>query len=628
MYTFAVHLTRLPQDLRAGMKSIMSERPDRFGGPAAIPLRFEPGTPSVAGCQVTCGQEVVVRYGRTIDAFRALGRLLGVQRRLENFAEQPAFDLTGAMFDVSRNGVLNVATVCALLRRMALMGLNMFILYTEDTYAVPDEPFFGYLRGAYSQRELRQMDAYAAQFGIEMFPCIQALAHMAQVLQWPAYAAVADTEQVLLAQHEPTYELIEKLIQTASAPFRSRRIHLGMDEAAGIGTGQFSKKFGPQPPFDILIQHLARVRDLCARHGLKPMIWSDMFFRLGSSRHDYYDRELVIPPAVVQQIPAEVQLVYWDYYHMDQSFYEEWIDRHRALGSEPIMAGGVWTWNRFWTQLPLSFRMGEACLRACRAKGLREVFMTMWADGGCEVDFYSALPGLQHFAEYAYSAVVEPAQLRANFRGSCAADFDAWVRASDLDAIPALRKPDESIANPAKFLLWQDPLLALMDPYFDGIDLSRHYARLAADLYAASRRGRENRRLRFPAQLAKVLSAKAHLRRNLAQAYRRKDRRRLRRLADDLLPALISDLRRLWHIHRDLWAANQKPFGWESLERRYGGMIARLQTVRRRLQQYLAGTVKEIPELDAELHRPFPVADGELPNVAASRVATPSFLKY
>ncbi len=44
----------------------------------------------------------------------------------------------------------------------------------------------------------------------------------------------------------------------------------------------------------------------------------------------------------------------------------------------------------------------------------------------------------------------------------------------------AIRKPEESFANPAKFLLWQDPLLAIMDPHFKGVDLSGHYAKLSA----------------------------------------------------------------------------------------------------------------------------------------------------
>lgn len=65
------------------------------------------------------------------------------------------------MVDCSRNGVLLLQKVYFLLNHMALMGLNMLQLYTEDTYEVVDEPLFGYLRGRYSARELSLIDDYA-----------------------------------------------------------------------------------------------------------------------------------------------------------------------------------------------------------------------------------------------------------------------------------------------------------------------------------------------------------------------------------------------------------------------------------------------------------------------------------
>jgi hypothetical protein len=51
------------------------------------------------------------------------------------------------MVDCSRGAVLKVDTVCYLLRQCALYGLNTMQLYTEDTYKINDEPFFGYGRG-------------------------------------------------------------------------------------------------------------------------------------------------------------------------------------------------------------------------------------------------------------------------------------------------------------------------------------------------------------------------------------------------------------------------------------------------------------------------------------------------
>jgi hypothetical protein len=61
------------------------------------------------------------------------------------------------MFDVSRNAVLSVKTIKQILRKMAFMGLNTVMLYTEDTYQVEGYPYFGYMRGAYTQDELKEI---------------------------------------------------------------------------------------------------------------------------------------------------------------------------------------------------------------------------------------------------------------------------------------------------------------------------------------------------------------------------------------------------------------------------------------------------------------------------------------
>ena len=44
------------------------------------------------------------------------------------------------MLDCSRNAVPRVEAVKMVLRKMALMGLNTLMLYTEDTYEVPEQP--------------------------------------------------------------------------------------------------------------------------------------------------------------------------------------------------------------------------------------------------------------------------------------------------------------------------------------------------------------------------------------------------------------------------------------------------------------------------------------------------------
>ena len=88
------------------------------------------------------------------------------------------FDDFGIMIDCSRNAVPGVSGLKRFFDAVAKMGYNVVMLYTEDTFEVENEPYFGYKRGKYSSAELRELDAYAKERGIELVPFIQTLAHL------------------------------------------------------------------------------------------------------------------------------------------------------------------------------------------------------------------------------------------------------------------------------------------------------------------------------------------------------------------------------------------------------------------------------------------------------------------
>ncbi|MGN1052979.1 MAG: beta-N-acetylhexosaminidase, partial [Candidatus Scatosoma sp.] len=66
----------------------------------------------------------------------------------------------GVMLDMSRNGVMKLDSLKQYIDYLSAFGYNMIQLYTEDTYEVENEAYFGYLRGAYKQSELKEIDEY------------------------------------------------------------------------------------------------------------------------------------------------------------------------------------------------------------------------------------------------------------------------------------------------------------------------------------------------------------------------------------------------------------------------------------------------------------------------------------
>ncbi len=85
------------------------------------------------------------------------------------------FNHFGTMVDMSRNAVMNVTSLKQWIDITADLGYNTLMLYTEDTFEVDGNPYFGYMRGRYSKEELKEIDAYALKKGMELIPCTQML---------------------------------------------------------------------------------------------------------------------------------------------------------------------------------------------------------------------------------------------------------------------------------------------------------------------------------------------------------------------------------------------------------------------------------------------------------------------
>ncbi|KAI7816554.1 glycoside hydrolase superfamily [Gamsiella multidivaricata] len=467
----------------------------------------------------------------------------------------------------------------------------MMQLYTEDTYEIEGETFFGYLRGGYTQQELIAMDDYAYALGIELVPCIQTLGHLGQMLQWPKYHVYRDTNEVLLANWDETYNLIEKMITTISSPLRSKRIHIGLDEAGGVGEGRYRQIFGYEDPTRVFLNHVKRVQDICKKLDLQPMIWSDT--NKNNSLAGYYDGGT---PQLADTLPPDIDLVYWDYYHTASQSYAAKIEQHRELGcADPWVATAAWTWNRFWCALPFTFATIQASCQAAKRRdhGVKNMMITIWGDEGHECDMFSALPAMHYFADHGYTLEdeIDLNRLKNCFEGVCGANFDDWVYASKVmdSDMPSTLKTHFA-PNTSKYLLWEDPFLAHISPQYANMNLETHYTEVSQRLAKAIEFKEEypqNARLRMAYLVATVLSLKCHLHSRMVLAYQLGRRQDLYELTEGRLVDLQVAVDQLWKYHRSLWHKTNKPFGWEVVEMRYGGLRTRLMTMRDRILEYI-----------------------------------------
>ena len=585
-----------------------------------ISVVYTAGSGKETGGSASVAGNAVITAGGRAFAFRGLMRLvreLEKRGRKESFRveEEVWLDRNGVMLDCSRNSALTVDTIKWYIRFEASLGMNMMMLYTEDTYEVEEYPYFGAYRGRYSREELRELAEYADRFGIELIPCIQALAHLKNTLRWGAMADMQDTDDILMVGEDRVYRFVEACIRRATEPFLTKRVHLGMDEAWSLGLGKYLHKNGYHPKSEIMAEHLERVAQICRKLGLKPMIWSDMYLRMSSKNNDYYDLPLDMDLSGAVKPPADVALVYWDYYHTDENFYRQYLRMHSQLSDQVIFAGGGWVWNGVSPNLKGAKDTTEPAMRAVKEAGIREAVCTMWQDDGAETPMGAGLPSIVRFAEHGFAREVTEKALKEQFEFLTGASWEAYELLGEFD------RPQGSgfYDNPSKYLLYQDALIGLFDEQIKDWDVQAWYERLRDGLQMLEEETRIPTRdggyveavLSLYIRLADALSVKAPLGRKLYEAYEKKDRQALAALAGEEIPLAMEKIRAYRDSREALWNRESRIFGFEVLDIRIGGLLARLESAKKRVEAWVNGEIDRLPELE-EPRLPFrPVKEGE-----------------
>lgn len=543
----------------------------------------------------------VIYYREKHHFWRELGVLVENALKGEfDITEDGYFNELSVMLDASRCAVYTVSTVKRMIDHLALMGYGMMMLYTEDLIKLENYKYFGYMRGCYTKDELREIDDYAYGYGIEVIPCIECYGHMGKYLFWREAAPIKDTSTVLLAREEKTFLFLEELISTISSCFRSKRIHIGMDEANDMGRGKFLDKHGYIKPIDIFGEFMERLIAITDKYGLSPMMWCDMYFRASDPAHRYCAPEIEISDEAKARIPRNVELVFWHYGeepHCDEYMLEKCIGLDRKV----IFAGATWSWIGHFPEHNYMMETNKFSIDACRKTGVRDVMETVWFNDNAECPLIANLFGLSYVAELVYRKDPTETELRARFETCSGGNYDAFYemcRYHDTFAEGETGEYDNYQKRyRGKPLFWQDILEGLYDTWLFEKPMSSHYTSMAKRMREFSP-DRFGDIYEYAVCVFDYLAVKCEVGERIVPAYLADDRHVLSELADVTLPKLKELTGRLHSVHRTLWHKYNKPFGWSNLDVRYAGVAARCDTAIIRLKAYLSGELECIEELN------------------------------
>jgi len=298
-----------------------------------------------------------------------LRQLLGTRGRIPacQIEDEPSLEMRGVMLDVSRGKVPTPATVREIIDLCARLKLNVLMLYTEHTFRFHRHPKIGSEDSPLDAESMRELDAHAAEQGVELIPCLQSLGHMSHVLVHPEYASLDETgEGWTLSPADPgTYELLGDLYDEYLPNFRSRWLNANCDEPWDLCKGRSKEREAELGPGGVYLEHVHRLQELAARNGKRTMIWGDVV-------HAHPER--------IPDIDRNLVLLDWWY---EPRFID--FDRVKVFAENDIeflVCPGTSTWNCLFPRVDSSNQNIALWGEAARRHGAKGLLNTDWGDYG------------------------------------------------------------------------------------------------------------------------------------------------------------------------------------------------------------------------------------------------------
>ena len=529
----------------------------------------------------------------------------------------------GVMLDLSRNAVMTVPSLKRYIDALAKMGYNMLMLYTEETYEVTEEPLFGYLRGRYSKDELKEIVNYGDTKGIELVPCIQALGHLSKMFRWSHFEDIHDRGPVLLADEEKTYEFFEKLIKNVRECFKSDHIHLGCDETFDLGLGKYKDIHGFTDPNEIYSRHVTRCCEIVQKYGFTPALWSDMFITFATGKYYNYDNPNAVTEEVAQRVPKGAELIYADYFTKNQHDPDVMFENHKHFHNKIWMTPAALTWTGFTPHnVQSQFCLGFA-LDSAAKYNIENIFIAEWGDEGGETSYFSVLPSL-FFAAERHRGNRDMDDIKAKFEKLFGIAFDDFMKLDYPSTKDA--KLNNHYEAPDRCLLYNDPFVGIYDDLVteEYPKWEQNFADHAKELHELENNAEYGYLFSSAAALCELMSVKVALGYKTRKAYKAGDKAALKNLLPDYLKA-IELVDNFYEKLLILWHTENKAHGFEIQDLRLGGLTQRLKHCHDVIEEYLAGKISKIEQLEEDIQE---TSGGDMFEYRYGKIASPCKLSH
>lgn len=525
-----------------------------------------------------------VQYGSTADFFHAVGIIASNENIEDTVCGKPYFKRMGVMVDCARNGVANVEWLKRFIVTIAFSGYNYLGLYLEDCLEVDGEPLMGYMRGRFTKSEIREIVSFAENFGVEIIPYIQTLAHLERLFHhwYPYVADMKDVFNIILIDEPRTYTFIENVVKACAEYFNCKKIHIGMDEAPLMMRGAYQDKHGYVDKAQVFSRHIKKVCDICGKYGLEPIAWADMFEQYGKEGN--------------LSLPDNLTLNSWSYYSKREKEYSDKIALSKKLTSKVSFASGAWSWVGYAPLNDYSLRTAFPAARAAKKWEVEDFCVTTWGDDGAECPRSSTLGALLEISNYANEMKLSRRNL---------SKLSKFLTGYSINELFMFDLPNKVFdckvdnINVSKYVLFLDLFMGLRDKS-ENTDWNKYFSCNKRKLLSLSKRKSEYAYIyKLFAGLCAINEIKCGIFKDLRNSYREKDLENIKKIRDKI-PEIIKRVTVFKDLQEQAWLKENKPFGLEIQSIRLGGLIARLEYIKRTLDKYIRGEIESIIELEQQ----------------------------
>ena len=536
----------------------------------------------------TAEKEFIIEYSEKVYFFNALSLLASGKEVFERREYTPKL---GLMLDCARNAVPTIDFLKEYLLDAVLMGYNYLGLYLEDLLNVPEERFFGWKRGKYSQTEIKSLIDYADIFGVEIVPYMQTLAHLDAMFRcqfWDDLDKIHDFKDALLIGEERTYQFLDALLRSVANTFKTKTVHIGMDEAWMVGRGVYLDRHGYANRTELIVSHLEKVLDICEKYKLEPQMWADMFVYASEE-----NTQKIMNDEKMLNILSRVTLTYWNYHSPDENEYLTMLEKTSKFSPKYCFAGGAWGFVGLTPLNAYGIDNIQASMSACRKMKVMNVVVTQWGDLSAEGSFYSTIPtivrAMNYFVDGGLTHEDENNLLMFLYNYT----FDELMETDLPNSVK-----DNVRNNTAFCLMANDVLLDLMG-LMACPDYDEKYKKITNRLSElAERESKISYVFDTLAKMTCCLEIKSVLTLKLKEAYKAGKKEELLKIAENNIPELVSRLKIHLKSMWSQWLKEKKSFGLDNVNMRISAGICQLEYALDIIRAYVKGDISCIAEFD------------------------------